>query len=693
MTVQGGPPSPSLLAGGRYRLLERLGEGAVGVVYRALHTGIERQVALKVLHADLALDAGALERFEREARALGRLEHPNVVDVTDFGVEDGAEGRHAFLAMELLDGETLADLSRREGPLPLERALPLLDGIARALDAVHAAGIVHRDLTPRNVVLAPGPAGETVVKVLDFGLAGFLEGRPPALSEPAARGLPEAADVTDFHLGTPLYTAPEFLRGGNKASPASDLYSFAVIAYELLLGRPPFAGSPRDVLLGHLEGLPPRPSSLGIDLPPEAWEVVAAGLSKAPESRPASAGRLVAGLRAAAHNLAIGRWQADFLPRRRRWAIALALVLGVGAALLWRGGIPPLERRLYDLRLATVPRTAPDPRILLVDLDEASGQRLRGEDGNPIPLADSRWADELAVRLEAAFAAGARAAAVDLVLPVNWSASPAFSRLVLRHADRLALTAHSGPAGVTGQEAIAGLTAAALGDRAPSLFGYDGIERDPDGVTRRGRLAFATEGGGTAPSWAVRAASRLGTLPSVPSRGRFLLDARIDGGRYPRIAWADLAVRLASQPDRFRGRLLVVGSDRVESGADVHSILGPDGRPQVVAGFLLQALLTDSILRGLPLRELPPLPFVAVAWAVAGAVLALGLERRHRRLATLSLLGLGAGYATAAFALFRWGSWVIPLSGPLALLALAGALGAAARPLLPLPPPPPEIRR
>ncbi len=180
------------LVGGKYRLEERLGEGALGVVYRAVHLGLEKPFAVKLLKTAGAPASALLARFRTESVALGRLRHPCIVTVTDSGIDE-PEGT-PYLVMEILDGVPLS------GPLSLGQVLPILEEIADAIDAAHAAGILHCDLKPGNVfVCADG------VKVLDFGLAEMLN----------------APAVDERMLGTPLYAAPELIRGG-QASRASD---------------------------------------------------------------------------------------------------------------------------------------------------------------------------------------------------------------------------------------------------------------------------------------------------------------------------------------------------------------------------------------------------------------------------------------------------------------------------------------
>src|SRR5436305_1983935 len=180
--------SLSIVLDGKYRLDDRLGEGAAGVVYRATHLGLKRVFALKLLKPGPAPDTFSVSRFQREAEALGRLRHPHIVDVTDSGIDPGTGA--PYLVMELLDGVHLAELCRTAGPLPLERALPILDAIAAAVDAAHEQGILHRDLKPANVLLCGGDGEAPAVTVLDFGLA-EIDGAP--LPAPGSSSQIEAA--------------------------------------------------------------------------------------------------------------------------------------------------------------------------------------------------------------------------------------------------------------------------------------------------------------------------------------------------------------------------------------------------------------------------------------------------------------------------------------------------------------------
>ena len=279
-----------------------LGAGGFGQVFRAHHAATGRDVAIKVLHPKYSADPAAVGRFVAEVRAVARISHPGIVEIHELG--ELADGRQ-FCAMELLHGATLRDLLRRRGPLPLAEALPILRAIAGAVDAAHAAGIAHRDLKPENVFV--GDAGE--VKLIDFGLA-KLSGDG---------GAPITA--TGTVIGTPLYMAPEQCRG--RAELASDRYAFGALAFHVLTGRPPFAGTPVALALQHLDARPPRASTVTPALPRHVDRVLAALLAKDPAQRPAPLVVAVAMLAA---------------PRRpaTRWLVlgAIAVVAALVALLL-----------------------------------------------------------------------------------------------------------------------------------------------------------------------------------------------------------------------------------------------------------------------------------------------------------------------------------------------------------------------
>ncbi|MDX1389704.1 MAG: serine/threonine-protein kinase, partial [Acidobacteriota bacterium] len=217
-----------------YRLIHKLGEGGMGVVWRATDTTLDREVAIKVLPAELATDADRLARFEREAKLLASLNHPSIAAIHALHEARGLR----FIAMELVHGETLAVRLER-GPLDLDETLPIARQILEALEAAHASGVMHRDLKPANIQLATGGT----VKVLDFGLAKVLEAASEFSGDDATRSptLTFRSTQVGTILGTAAYMSPEQARG-HAADARSDLWSFGVVLWEMLTGERLFAG-------------------------------------------------------------------------------------------------------------------------------------------------------------------------------------------------------------------------------------------------------------------------------------------------------------------------------------------------------------------------------------------------------------------------------------------------------------------
>src|SRR5262245_4903990 len=245
---------------GRYEILEKLGEGGMGVLYRARDTRLSRTVALKLLHGDALLDPGRRARFVREARAASALSHPNIVTVYD--IDQTPEGADC-IAMEYVDGRSL-DGRLGEGPLPVDEALRYGLDVARALGAAHAAGIVHRDVKPANVMVTR--SGQ--VKVLDFGLAklgAVTDGSGFATEATLTR---DAKTREGLVLGTPAYMSPEQARG-EAVDARSDVFSCGALLYEMLAGRRPFEGASVAALLSSiLRDDPPPLSGVRPDVPP-----------------------------------------------------------------------------------------------------------------------------------------------------------------------------------------------------------------------------------------------------------------------------------------------------------------------------------------------------------------------------------------------------------------------------------------
>lgn len=258
---------------GKYRLDEAIGSGDFGTVFRGQHLHLGRAVAIKVFRPSPGNDTPeALARFRSEGATASRLHHPNVVSVYDCGV---TEGGIAYLVMELLEGRTLADEMEGSAALPLERCAQVLTPVCEALAAMHAAGLVYRDVRPENIFLHQSP--REVVKVLDFGVAKVLM-KEGSEESPLSRGIV---------VGVPAYVAPERLRGGSYDGRA-DVYGVGVLLYKMLSGRLPFAPRPKD---GPLDAAlrafkEPPPPLQDADVPPEVERMIVQALSPDPARRP-----------------------------------------------------------------------------------------------------------------------------------------------------------------------------------------------------------------------------------------------------------------------------------------------------------------------------------------------------------------------------------------------------------------------
>jgi tRNA A-37 threonylcarbamoyl transferase component Bud32 len=268
---------------GRYQIIGEVGAGGFATVYRARDPMLDREVAVKVLHAHLARDPQLRERFVREGRALARVRHPNVVQIYDAGEVNGpgSGAGPVYLAMEFVPGRTLAQIARGR-LMPLAEVLSVVRQIAPALDAIHAAGLVHRDIKPANILIEERGAGPGRAVLLDLGIARSMDNT----------GL----TTSGLLLGTPGYLAPEQVEGAAEVGPSTDVYQLGATTYALLAGRPPFEGDTAQVLYAVAHRAPRDLAELRPDLPPHAVAAVAEALAKSPSRRPARATDFAASL-------------------------------------------------------------------------------------------------------------------------------------------------------------------------------------------------------------------------------------------------------------------------------------------------------------------------------------------------------------------------------------------------------------
>ncbi len=269
-----GDPMIGRVIADRYRILSKLGEGGMGAVYKAEQTKMSRLCAIKILSASFASDRDALARFNREAQMSSKFDHPHAVTIYDFGEAEG--GLH-YLAMEFVEGEMLSTILRREGALPVERVLHLARQAGAALESAHRTSIVHRDLKPDNIMVTRKDGIEWV-KVLDFGIAKVAGENPQA-----GQDLTQAGMV----IGTPLYMSPEQL-AGEKLDPRSDVYSFAIIVYQMLSGALPFQGDNVQSMM--IKRLTEAPLSLRmvnpqVQVPPGIEQALMMGLARHRDQR------------------------------------------------------------------------------------------------------------------------------------------------------------------------------------------------------------------------------------------------------------------------------------------------------------------------------------------------------------------------------------------------------------------------
>jgi serine/threonine-protein kinase len=276
----GGPvtdPFIGTVVGERYRIVSRIGVGGMGAVYRAEHTMMRRDLAIKVLLPELGGKEEFARRFEREAESASRLTHPNIITVTDFG--HTAEGS-LFLVMEYLAGQSLSD-AIAAGPMPTTRALAIVRQILRGLEHAHGAGVVHRDLKPENIMLVERDGQPDVVKILDFGIA--------KVTQPQSGG--EALTQAGVIFGTPEYLSPEQALG-EAVDVRADIYAAGIILYEMLAGRKPFESEDKVKIISmHLSHAPPRirDVSPSVDVPLPLEQAIMQSLEKSREHRFATA--------------------------------------------------------------------------------------------------------------------------------------------------------------------------------------------------------------------------------------------------------------------------------------------------------------------------------------------------------------------------------------------------------------------
>jgi len=309
---------------GHYRIVEKIGEGGMGEVYRAYDERLDRDVAIKVLHQDVAQDADRLARFEREAKAVAKLAHPNILEIWDFGTDEGV----TYAVTELLDGQNLRQSISASG-MPWQKVVEMGAAIADGLAAAHGKGIIHRDLKPENIFIT----SDSRIKILDFGLAQIRE---PVEEEAETATLTPAGTVPGTVLGTMGYMSPEQLRG-EPSDARSDIFALGCVLYEMLSGKTAFLrNSTAETTAAILKEEPERLSSTGTVLPAEVERSIHRCLEKSPDSRFQSASDLAYNLKSISTDQAI-RLPPPQRKSRAPLLVAAAIVVGLVALALLLG--------------------------------------------------------------------------------------------------------------------------------------------------------------------------------------------------------------------------------------------------------------------------------------------------------------------------------------------------------------------
>jgi serine/threonine protein kinase len=274
----------TLLLDKRYRIIRLLGEGGMGSVHLAEHVGLNKRVAVKFLHLELAGQDDVVKRFDQEAKVAASIRHKNIIEVYDVGLS--ADG-DPFLVMEYLEGESLAGLMKRTGPMDVAAACAVMEPVLNALTAANRQGIIHRDLKPENIFLAHQPHEPPVVKIIDFGLSKITTNSPDI-----------SCTQTGSILGTPAYMSPEQARGGHNIDHRTDLYSLGTMLFEMLTGALPYAGSNFTEFFAKLLTEEPRaPRDVYPAFPVEAEPILRKALRKNPDERFQSAEEMLEALK------------------------------------------------------------------------------------------------------------------------------------------------------------------------------------------------------------------------------------------------------------------------------------------------------------------------------------------------------------------------------------------------------------
>ena len=721
-------PGPCTLDG-KYLIVKRLGRGGMGSVYLSMHIALNRRFAIKLVTPSCSGNKSYQSYFRTEAQALGRLRNSNIVGVTDFGVDSREDGL-PYLVMDFLEGMSLAEFLLQNGPLTPTSALAILEQIANAVDYAHKQGVLHRDLKPANIYLANDLSGNPVVKVLDFGLARLFEnpdslelapevensecpqknaGSPDhherldlesgvtdphqsdfseALTIPMAFGNSEvetvaAAQNPNDLVGTPGYMAPEIV-SQKRAGTSVDTYSFGMMAYEMVAGRLPFEGPASAVMSLHVRTPPPPPSRFNAEIPGTMDAAFLAPLAINPNDRPSSLRAAVDGIRRTIDSQAYQKWCEREVPRRLKMTVVIALLgIVLSAILPLFNAVAAIEYRLEDARISLMRPRAPDPRILLIGLDEATL-----DDGAANFF---QRADRFVQGVDGVFKAGASGIAIDLILPRRFSESESLSKVILNHRKNLVVALFASSGGqLRGWECLSELTRSMYSSNSElaAQFGIVNFEPDSDGRIRRFQTRIRSENGLYLEPIAVHLHRWMTSSPMKTGLAR--IDFSVDQTTLSRLPWSELNRQLVENPSMFKDRYVIIGSDTA-GHEDLRLIPSIRGRTNQISGPELHAILLQTLLDGEPIRSIPTYLWLWIFLALLG-VSVWSLLRTPRQLyawcivvATL-FAGLGFGVYLGLQGL------MIPLAAPgIAFLTIVVSASIGRRLLSPIPKTPTDL--
>jgi serine/threonine-protein kinase len=329
---------------GQYQIVEPLGQGGMATVYKAFHARLNRHIAIKMIHKAHLEDSGFVARFEREAQIVAALEHPNIVPVYDFAEHEG----QPYIIMKLIEGCTLKE-SLNDGPLQLKEILTIIPPLAAALDYAHAQGILHRDIKPSNIILDR----KGMPYLTDFGLARLAQAGESTYSQ-------------DMLLGTPYYISPEQAMGDRELDKRTDLYSFGVVIYELLVGQVPYSsGTPLSIIHDHIYRPLPLPSAANPEIPTQVEKVLLKAIAKEADDRYQSGVEMVAALRET-----IGVAQLNALNPERRHTVAETLVRvraeqQEASELTYKSSVTPTSKPAIPTEVASNTKRERNPLIVV----------------------------------------------------------------------------------------------------------------------------------------------------------------------------------------------------------------------------------------------------------------------------------------------------------------------------------------